>query len=110
MAYIPKSIYSSNTPSSTGETLYAVPAGASVIMKNIVMTNTTSNDASVTIHLVGPGGSPLLSNRILSDFNIPAHGVSALDCSIVMLPTSFLYGINNTTGAIVLTISGVEIV
>lgn len=109
MAYTPTNLYPSAFPSSSGATLYTVPSGASAIVKNIVMTNVTANDATLNISIVPAAGSADVSNRILSDFTVPANGVSTFDCSIVMATGCKIYGKNNTNQAIVVTISGVEI-
>ncbi len=109
MAYTPKILYPSGYPSNGGETLYTVPANTSTIVKNIVMTNTTANDASLHISVVPPSSSPAASNRIASDLTIPANGINTLDISIVMPASGSLHATNLTNQAIVVTISGVEI-
>lgn len=109
MAYIPTLLYATNAPSTSGSLLYTVPNGKSTIVKNIVLANTTSNDATVHLSVVPSAGSASASNRILSNYAVPASGVSTLDCSIVMPAGTFLHGTNGTTGAVNITISGVEI-
>lgn len=109
MAYTPKILYPSGYPSNGGETIYTVPANTSTIVKNIVMTNTTNNDASIHISIVPPSGSAASSNRIASDLTIPANGINTLDISVVMPSGGSLHATNITNQAIVLTISGVEI-
>lgn len=109
MAYTPTVLYPSNTPSDSGETLYTVPGSANAIVKNIVLTNTTGNEAYVDLHVVQSGDSAQNSNKILSSHPVPANGVAVLDCSIVMPGNSFLFGLNDTAGAVVMTISGVEV-
>jgi hypothetical protein len=110
MAYIPTVLYPTGTPASTGVTLYTVGANKSVIVKNLVMANTTGNEATITVHIVPSGGSASNTNRILSSYAVPANGASTLDCSIVMPDGSSLFAQNGTNGAVTLTISGVEIV
>jgi hypothetical protein len=109
MAYIPTILYPSNAPDSSGATLYTVPGGKSTIVKNIVLTNTTVNEATISLSVVPSAGSASSSNQILSSYAVPAHGIASLDCSIVMPAGAALYGTNGTAGAIVVTISGVEI-
>lgn len=109
MAYTPKILYPTGYPTVAGSTLYTVPGSTSAIIKNIVLTNTTSNDAEVTIHVIQPGGSAQQANRILSNYNVPASGVSTLDCSIVMPSGGYLFAHNYTNDAISVTVSGVEI-
>lgn len=110
MAYVPTLLYPSATPSDSGETIYTVPGTASVIVKNVVLTNTTGSEATVNLHVVPAAGSAQASNQILANYPVPANGVATLDCSIVMNANSFLYALNGTAGAVVVTVSGVEIV
>jgi len=109
LAYIPTVLYPSDIPADTGSVLYTVPAATKVIVKNIVMTNTTGNEAQIHLNVVSSGDSPQASNRILSNYSVPANGVSTLDCSIVMEAGDTLQATNVTAGAVVVTISGVEI-
>lgn len=109
MAYTPRVLFETGYPSNSGGILYTVPNGANVIIKNIVLTNTTGNEATVTLNVVASGSSAQASNRILSSFAVPSHGVSTMDCSIVMKEGSYIYGLNGTNNAVTLTISGVEI-
>lgn len=109
MAYTPTILYPSGYPSSGGETLYTVPANTTTIVKNIVMTNTANDDATLHISVVPPSGSPSPSNRIASGLSVPANGINTLDVSIVMPSGGSLHATNNTNQAIAVTISGVEI-
>lgn len=109
MAYTPKVLYPTGYPSTSGTVLYTVPSGSSVIVKNIVLTNTTANETTISLHVVPGSGSAATSNAILYNFAISGRGVSTLDCSIVMTGDFFLYGVNGTNNAITATISGVEI-
>ena len=110
MAYTPKILYPSGFPTNAGNTIYTVPNGTTAILKNIVMTNTTANDATVHLSIVPSGGTPAASNRILSDLNVPSFGINTLDVSVVMPAGTSLFATNNTDSAVVMTISGVEFV
>lgn len=109
MAYTPTLLYPTNIPSNSGSTLYTVPGATSVIVKNIVMTNTTGNEATINLHVIASGDTAQNYNQILANYPVPANGVSTLDCSIVMPTGAFIYGVNGTAGAVTVTISGVEI-
>ncbi len=109
MAYIPSLLFPTNFATTSGSTLYTVPANKSAIVKNIVLTNTTSLDATVSVHVVASGGTAQVSNRILSDYGIPQRGMSTLDCSIVMPEGSSLYASSSANNAITVTVSGVEV-
>ncbi len=109
MAYTPKVLFATGYPSTAGTVLYTVPVGASAIVKNVVMTNTTSVDAWVHLSVVPQGDSSQASNRILAAYNVPPNGISTLDCSIVVPSQSYLHATNGTNNAVTMTISGVEI-
>lgn len=109
MAYTPKVLYLTNYPSTSGSVLYTTPNTSSVIVKNIVLTNTTAAEAVISLHVVPVGNTAQASNAILYNFGITARGVSTLDCSIVMTGDTFLYATNGTNNGITVTISGVEI-
>ena len=109
MAYIPTLLYPTGHPSNAGSTLYTVPGGKSAIVKNIVLANVTGIEATVHLSVVPSGGSASTSNRILSNYAIPANGIATLDCSIVMPTGAFLHATNTTSNAITCTISGVEV-
>lgn len=109
MAYTPIILYPTNFPTAGGVTMYTVPESSSVIVKNVVLTNTTPQEAAVNVSIVPSGGSVSASNRILSGFSVPANGVSTLDLSIVMPAGSSLHGTNLTADAVAVTISGVQI-
>lgn len=109
MAYTPRILYPTGFPSISGTVLYTVPTSSTIILKNIVLTNTTSSEATITVHVVQSGGSAAPSNAILYSHGITARGVSTLDCSIVMSGDAFIVGVNGTNNAITVTLSGVEI-
>lgn len=109
MAYTPKLLYATGYPATGGTTLYTVPAGAGVIVKNILLTNTTGEESWVTLHVVPEGGSTQNSNKILSSYGVPGHGIAAVDCSVVMESGSRIIGVNGQNNAVTVTVSGVEI-
>ena len=109
MAYTPKVLFATGFPSTAGTVLYTVPSGASAIVKNVVMTNTTGTDAWVHLSIVPQGDTSQASNRVLSSYNVPPNGISTLDCSIVMPANSYVHATNGTNNDVTLTVSGVEI-
>ena len=54
-------------------TLYTLAADTTAIFKTIIITNTTSSDATVSVWDVKDGDSYGDGNAILSDLNIPAN-------------------------------------
>jgi hypothetical protein len=109
MAYTPKLLYATGYPATGGTTLYTVPVSTGVIVKNILLTNTTGEEAWVTLHIVPEGGSIQNSNKILSSYGVPGNGIAAVDCSVVMDSGSRIVGFNGQNNAVSVTVSGVEI-
>ena len=54
-------------------TLYTLAANTTAIFKTIIITNTTSSDATVSIWDVKDGDSYGDSNAIVNDLNVPAN-------------------------------------
>jgi hypothetical protein len=107
MAYTPIRLYQGQ-PGTTEATLYTA-GGAGVIIKELLIANTSSSAANISLSLVPSGGSAGSSNRLLSNIAVPGSGVAVFDLSQVMAAGDFLSGLQATSGALALTISGVAI-
>lgn len=107
--YTPKRFYIGQ-PTTSATTLYTTTTSTTQIIKNILLNNTTTSDATVTLNVVPTGGSALASNRLLSAYTVKANDTVAIDCSIVMNSTDFVSGLQGTSSAITVIISGVEVV
>ena len=108
MAFAPIRLYQGQ-PGTSATTLYTVPSGKKVILKQIHVCNVTGTDANFTLSLVPSGGSQSNNNRLFASFNVPANGVFVEDFNQVMNSRDFLSGLQSTSGAITLTISGIEV-
>lgn len=96
------------SPATTATTVYTVPVEKTAIVKEIVICNTTGNDASVTLSVVPSGGSAGAGNRLLAGKVVPANDLVVLALSTVMSAGDFISVQQATANALVLTISGVE--
>jgi ATP-dependent protease ClpP protease subunit len=108
MAYTPKRFYIGQ-PGTSATTLATVPSGKTWIVKQICLANTTASDATVTIHLVPSGGSAGVGNMIVPGITVYAKSVVTVDLAQVMTAGDFIAGLQGTTSAITVTISGVEV-
>ena len=107
--YTPKKLYSGQ-PTTSATTLYTTPASTSTIVKNILMTNTTATDATITISFVPSGGTAGATNRVFTGYTVKANDTVAVDLSSVLSTSDFISALQGTSGAITIYISGVEVV
>ncbi|HHV79101.1 MAG TPA: hypothetical protein GXX40_05745 [Firmicutes bacterium] len=108
MAYLPARLYQGQ-PGTTETTVYTVPTGKTVILKQIVLANVTTLPAKVSVSLVPSGGTAGDGNRLCKDLSVPANSIVTIDLSQVMTAGDFLSAVQGTSGAITVTISGVVI-
>jgi hypothetical protein len=87
----------------------AVPSNTKVILKQIILANTSSSSATVSISLVPSGGTAGAANRIVPNVSVSANSVVVIDLSQVMEPGDFLSAVQGTAGAITVNISGVVV-
>jgi hypothetical protein len=108
MAYTPKRLYIGQ-PSTSETTLYTVSSGKTVIVKDITLCNTSSSDATISLSIVPSGGIAGNTNRILASLKVSANSVVDITLSQVMNEGDFISGLQGTSGALTLIISGVEL-
>ncbi|MDR7001550.1 hypothetical protein [Neobacillus niacini] len=101
MANTPKQLYA-NTPSTTSNTVYTVPASTTTIVKDITMVNTTATAATITISING--------KNIISGYTINPNDTVSLPCSVVIPASQAITALQGTVNAVNLFISGVEVV
>lgn len=87
----------------------SVPANTKVIIKQILLANTATAAATVSISLVPSGGTAGAANRIVPNVSINANSVVAIDMSQLMESGDFLSAVQGTASAITATISGVVV-
>jgi ATP-dependent protease ClpP protease subunit len=108
MPYTPTRLYIGQ-PRTSNTTLYTVPSGKKAIIKQILLSNTSASDVTVTIYLVPSGGTAGANNMIVPGITVNAKTVVTIDMAQVMNAGDFLVGVQNTSGAVTVTISGVEV-
>ena len=100
MATTPKKLYIGK-PSTSIVTVYTVPSSTTTILKNIVLVNTTANDAVVTIQA---GGQDFVSCYIVT-----AKDTVVIDLSIILDATDTIRASQVTSSAVNVFLSGVEV-
>lgn len=100
MAYLEKKLYN-GTPGTTSTTLYTVPASTTTIVKEILVCNTTSSPATIT---VTADATP-----ILSGVTVPANDILAVELSVVLETTDVLAALQGTAAALTVYASGIEV-
>ena len=101
------SLYGPAPPPTTETTLYTVASPAVAgFLKQVLVTNTTALQHTVSLSLVRSGGSASTANRILNQIPIGPNGVVPFDLFIYLLVGDFLSGLQDTAAAINLTITG----
>lgn len=107
--YTPKKLYTGQ-PGTSATTLYTAPASTTTIVKNIIVCNTTSSAATLTLSLVASGGSAGATNRIMSALEVTGNNTVAFDLSGVLATGDFISALQGTSSALTLHITGVEVV
>lgn len=105
-----KLVQSTATTSET--TIYTAPASGTVtavIVKEVVVANTSGSNVTYTLSLVPQGGSAGTGNRIIPGRTMAANDVQVFALNTVMSPSDFLSHLASATG-ITVTISGVKVV
>lgn len=108
--FVRKILYQ-GTPATSDELLYTSPnlPGARTEVAQIVVTNTSSSTATVRLHLVKKGGTSATTNAVLYDLSCSAKGTTVYqDIRLVLEEGDMLRGLNGTSGAVCLTISGLQ--
>ncbi len=106
--YTPKQFCETRQLGTSASTYYNVPSGATSIVKQILLANTTSSDATATIHFVPDGGSLLATNKVFGEITISANSTQVIDLSSVLSGGATIRALAGTASAINIHISGVE--
>lgn len=94
-------VYGPDQPGTSTGVLYTVPASRRVVLKQVVLANTSAGAATVTL---GIGGTAA-ADQIVPAVSIPANTVETLDCSQVLEAAETIDGLQGTGAAITVTIS-----
>ena len=89
MAIVQKRLYVSGAPSpqqlsATSVVYYTVPLDTTTIVKQIILTNTTSAAKTVTVRLKPLGVAEASTHDILSAVTLAANETMAFNCSLIL--------------------------
>jgi hypothetical protein len=93
-------------PTTSATTLYTVPAATTAKIASIVISNTTGTAATITLDMVPSGGTTGATHRLLTAVPVPANATTVLDSVIYMSTGDFIAGLQGTSSALTVTISG----
>ena len=104
-----KNLYRGQPATSIG-TLYTVTNTNDyyTIVKNIIVCNTTNTTPTFDLHTVASGGTAAATNQVFSDFAVQGDETVSIDVSMVLAKNETVQALQVTSGALTLTVSGVE--
>lgn len=98
-------------PSTSNGTLYTTPGSTNTTPKAVVRTihvcNTTTTAATITLALNGT--SATAANCFIKAFAVPPGGLLVENVNIVLNETDTIQGLQGTSGALTVLISGVTL-
>jgi hypothetical protein len=97
----PKRLYAGTPLTGAGSTLYTAPALTKAIVKNIVISNVTNADQTITMNISG--------FTFLYNLQVGANSTAMFDLSLVLETGESITAISSTTNALTVFISGVEV-
>lgn len=91
---------------------YTVGSGITTIVKQIVLTNTTSSAKTATVRLVNSGGTDDSTKDILSNTSLAANETVVFNCSMVMVYTAGagdrITALVSSNSSVNMTVFGIE--
>lgn len=106
MADTAKRLYGPAQPGTSNGTLYTASSGGCII-RSIIITNTTATIATISISINGTAATA--SNCLYYEVSIPAYSVNDYSGFIHLASGDTIQGLQGTTSAITVTISGIEL-
>ena len=94
-------------PGAGSTTLYSAPASTSVILKEVLICNTSGSPATVSVFLVPGGATQAAGNALVNNFQVAPNATLVQAMNQIMNSGDELTGQQGTGSAITLTISGV---
>jgi hypothetical protein len=104
MSFTDKRLCNPTQLTTSGQTLYTVPASKTCIIKQVVVTNTTSSAATFSLFI----GSAATPNALFSATSVAANDTIIINLSQVLAQNEILTGLASSNSTLNITISGVE--
>jgi hypothetical protein len=89
------------TPSTSSATLFTSPTSTKTIVKCIVIGNTTSTVATITLGFAG--------TNLITAYSVDPNDTVTIDLSLVLEASETITGLQGTASALNVHISGVEV-
>ena len=97
-------------PGTSYTTVYTVPGATSVIIKEVIVCNTTGAAVVFDLSFVASGGTAGVTNNVCSQHQIGAYATVSYVFSQVLPTGAFVAARANTAAALTVTASGVTVV
>lgn len=107
MAYTPTKMYVGQ-PGTSDTLLYTAPAGGAII-KSLLVTNTTGSAATITLAWPAGASGVDAAEQALGATSVPANSYVQIETSQVLANGETVRGLQGTSGALTVHLSGVEI-
>jgi hypothetical protein len=104
MPFTEKRLCNPTQLTTSGQTLYTVPASITSIIKQIVVTNVTASAATFSLYI----GSAATPNALFSATSVAANDTIIVNLSQVLTQNEILTALASVNSALNITISGVE--
>lgn len=104
MSFTEKRLCNPTQLTTSGQTLYTVPASKTAIVKQIVVTNVTGSSATFSLYI----GSAATPNALFSATSVAANDAIVINLSQVLNSTEILTALASANSTLNITISGVE--
>jgi hypothetical protein len=104
MSFTEKRLCNPTQLTTSGQTLYTVPASKTSIIKQIVVTNVTGSVATFSLYI----GSVATSNALFSATSVAANDTVIINLSQVLTQNEILTALASANSALNITISGIE--
>lgn len=104
MSFTEKRLCNPTQLTTSGQTLYTVPASKTAIIKQVVVTNVTGSAATFSLYI----GSATAANALFSATSVAANDAIVINLSQVLNSTEILTALASANSTLNITISGVE--
>lgn len=92
-------------PGTTSTLLHTVSSGKKTIVKNVVICNTTSTAATLSLYF----GAATAANQIMNAYSVRANDTVMVELSAVLDAADVIRALQGTSSALTVHISGVEV-
>lgn len=105
MAVTEDRLYGPAQPGTVTGVLYTVPGATAAVIKQIIVANTTASVATITLGVNGSAAA----DAILFEVEVEANETYTLDTSLPLATAETIDGLQGTSAALTVSISGYEV-